>query len=259
MSKTALITAFLTLIFSLPIHAIINNDKDKTLLVEPPEKIPASTDSLSINLSADFYTRHIWRGTLTCDSWNIQPTINVSKNNFQFGTWAAYTVNNNYSELDLYVSYTWRNFSISILDYFCPDETLRFNRLFDFKQQSTQHTIDAVASYDGSGKIPVRLMVSTLLYGDDLNPLNNKNLYSTYIETGYEWKLSNSQLIDFHIGITPYKSYYADSFNIVSCGIAMNQTLQITEEFSLPITGKLIANPYTENIFLVFGISVSNL
>jgi len=259
MSRTALITAFLTLAFSLPNFAIISNDKDKSPLVEPPEKIPNSTDSLSINLSADFYTRHIWRGTLTCDSWNIQPTINVSKNNFLFGTWAAYTVDNSYSELDLYVSYTWRSFSFSILDYFCPNETLKFNRLFDFKQRSTQHTIDAVASYDGSGKIPVRFMVSTLLYGDDLDPLNNNNLYSTYIEAVYEWKLSSSQLIDFHIGITPYKSYYADSFNIVSCGIAMNQTIHVTEEFSLPITGKLIANPYTENIFLVFGISVSNL
>ncbi|MFP4555439.1 MAG: hypothetical protein ACLFNU_01100 [Bacteroidales bacterium] len=259
MSKTVTLIACLMLGLILHGYAILDKKKDNSLLAEPPEKIPASTDSLSISLSADFYTRHIWRGTLTCDSWNIQPTINLSKSNFQIGAWGAYTINNSYSELDLYVSYTWRNFSISVLDYFCPDETLKFNRLFDFKQQTTQHTIDAIASYDGTGKFPVRFMVSSLLYGDDLSPANNTNFYSTYIEAGYEWQPNKNQHFDVHIGLTPSKGYYAESFNVVSCGVAMNQTFQVTEQFSLPIIGKLIVNPYTENIFFVFGISISNL
>lgn len=224
---------------------------------EPVEKIPTASDTLKIDYSANFQSRHIWRGTLTCDSWNIQPTINVSNKNFLMGAWAAYTLNNSYAEVDLYIAYTIKNFTVALLNYFCPDETQVFNRLFDFNQSTTQHTLDLTMSYEGPKKFPIRFMASTLIWGDDLNPSNGDNYFSSYIESGFYWNRNQNQEFDFHLGVSPFKGYYANSFNVVSIGSSITQNINITKEFSMPIFGKLIVNPHTENIFFVFGLSLS--
>ncbi len=234
----------------------LDEDNDTHAAVVPVDNIPHTTDSLSIELSANFQSRHIWRGSLTCDSWNLQPTFNVSKDNFLLGAWAVYTVNNSYAEVNLYASYSLGSFTFSLLDYYCPTETVRFNRFFDLKQSTTQHTIDATLSFDGTDKLPFTLMVSTMLWGEDLDPVTADNYYSTYLEAGYSWRRTANQHFDFSAGITPFNGYYADGFNVVSLSASMHQTLKINDSFNLPIFGKLILNPYTENLFFVFGLTL---
>jgi hypothetical protein len=226
-------------------------------MVDPHDRITHTTDSLSFEFSASFQTRHIWRGTLTCNTWNIQPTFNISKKNFLIGAWGAYTVDNSYSEVDLYISYTLGPLNIAILDYFCPNEYATFNRLFDFNQKTTQHTIDLALTYEGTNKFPLRIMASTLVYGDDLNPQTGKNFFSTYIETAYTFKQNPVRQTEIFLGLTPFQGYYAKSMNITNIGVSFTQTLKKTASYELPIFGKLIVNPYTENLYFVFGISIS--
>ena len=238
------------------ISACLQAGEVKSPLVEPTDKIHQPSDTLRFDLSADFRSRHIWRGSLTCSAWSIQPTMNLSKSNFLIGAWGAYTVDNSYTELDLYFSYTAGPFTVGFLDYFCPDETERFNHVFDYSSSSTKHTLDATFSFNGTKKFPLSVMASTLLYGDDKNPENGKNYYSTYIEAAYHLKANDKLEFDFHTGFTPFEGYYAPSANVVSCGIAATQKLALTPKLNFPITGKLILNPYTQNIYFVFGISV---
>ncbi len=226
-------------------------------MVEPPEKIPPASDTLNFEFSAAFQSRHVWRGTLTCKAWNIQPTFNVSRKNFLIGTWAAYTIDNSYAEFDLYLSYTVGSFSVAILDYFCPDENQQFNRLFDFKQPTTKHTIDAILTFNGTNNFPLQIMASTLIYGDDLEPNSGKNYFSTYVEANYSLERTPIQRFDFFIGVTPYKGYYANSFNIVNAGFSIEQNLIITENFQIPVFGKLHLNPFKESIHFVFGLSIN--
>jgi hypothetical protein len=254
MIRSAFSLAFLAI--SIWAGAAVDSDKDNASTSVPADHIPHTTDSLLVELTASFQSRHIWRGSLTCDAWNIQPSFNISKNNFLVGAWAAYTVDNSYAEVDVYASYSIGNLTFSLLDYFCPNETIRFNRFFDLNQSTTQHTVDATISFDGTKQVPFSLMVSTLLWGDDLNPATGKNYYSTYIEAGYNWSRTATQDYQFFVGLTPYRGYYADSFNIVGVGAGVNQKIKITDSFSLPVFGKLILNPYTENLFVVFGFSL---
>ena len=223
---------------------------------EPPDKLPKTTDTLSFNVSANIQSRHVWRGSLTCSTWNVQPTINFSKRNFLVGAWGAYSIDNSYSEVDLYISYTLGKFTISVLDYFCPDETQKFNRFFDNNQRTTQHTIDAIISYNGNKKLPINLMVSTLVWGDDVDLTTGKNYFSTYIEAGYTVSIGNNNQFDIFAGISPFKGYYANSFNLINLGFAINHKVKITEHFSLPFFSKLMLNPYTENLFFVFGVTI---
>ncbi len=231
-------------------------DKNSTTSSASVEKIPHTTDSLSIEFSANFQSRHVWRGSLTCNAWNIQPTFNVSKRNFLFGAWAAYTVNNSYAEVDLYASYSHGPFTVSILDYFCPNENLRFNRFFDINQSTTQHTIDITVSFDGTKRFPFTLMASTLVWGDDLNPATGKNFFSTYLEAGYSWQRTPAQKFDFLVGFTPFNGYYADKASVVAVGVGINQSIKINDHLKLPIFGKLLVNPYSQNIFFVFGFTL---
>jgi hypothetical protein len=245
------------LLFLTPFHcsAVVASDPNNTM-VDPLTKATHTTDSLSLEFSASFQNRHIWRGSLTCSAWNIQPTINLSKNNFLIGAWSAYTVDNSYAEVDLYISYSIGRLNIAVLDYFCPNETAAFNRLFDFNQRTTQHTVDVTLTYEISKKFPLSLMASTLVYGDDLNPKTGKNYFSTYVEASYIWTKKPKHQIETSIGFTPFEGYYASSLNVVNIGLSITKNLAITESFQLPVFGKLIVNPYSENIYFVFGLSI---
>jgi hypothetical protein len=227
------------------------------VMVDPHERITHTSDSLSFEFSTSFQTRHIWRGSLTCSAWNIQPSFNLSKKNFLIGAWGAYTIDNSYSEVDLYISYSLGPFNLAVLDYFCPNETVRFNRLFDFNQRTTQHTIDVSLTFEGTKKLPLRIMASTLVYGDDLNPRTGENYYSTYIETAYSFKQNPNRQTEIFLGFTPFEGYYANTLYITNLGFSISQTIKKTENFELPIFGKLILNPFTENLYFVFGLSIT--
>lgn len=242
-----------------PSFSLFSSETEKkSPLTEPSEKIHMASDSLKFDFSADFRSRHIWRGSLTCSAWSVQPTMNLTSSNFLVGIWGAYTVDNSYTEFDIYASYTYKRFTIAILDYFCPNETVKFNHLFNYNNKTTKHTLDAVVNYNGTERFPLSLSASTLFFGDDKNPNSGKNFFSTYIEANYKWEISEQLKSEFHLGVTPYEGYYSTGPNVVSCGFSVTHNLQITSNFSIPLNGKLIVNPYTENVFFVFGFSLGS-
>ena len=255
MNRTVFTFAVLLLI-SFAGFAVNPNFNEDDLGTGSSDKLQSTTDSLSVEISANLQARHVWRGQLSCNAWNIQPSFDVSKNNFLVGAWAAYTVDNSYAEVDLYVSYTYKRFTLSLLDYFCPDETRKFNRFFNFKQSTAQHTIDAELRYNGTEDFPLTVSVSSLLWGQDLNPKPDERFLSTYIEAAYSWSVSDDMEVDAFAGLTPFKGYYADSFNVIALGAGVTQKVKITDNFNFPVFGKLVLNPYTENLYFVFGVTM---
>lgn len=244
-----------TILLAYAVSSFADNEL-KSPLVEPGDKVHQPSDTLSFDMSADFRSRHIWRGSLTCNTWNVQPTMNLSKKNILVGVWGAYTVDNSYTEFDLYFSYTMGNFTLALLDYFCPNPADKFSNLFNFNRNSTKHTLDATLSFNGTKKIPVSIMASILFFGDDVNTATGKNYYSTYIETAYHWKPNPKMDVDFHMGFTPFEGYYASQPYVVSCGASVTQRISVTPTFTIPVSGKLIVNPYTESVYLVFGFTL---
>ena len=49
---------------------------------------------------------------------------------------------------------------------------------------------------------------------------------------------------------------YADKFNVVNVGLSATKTLNISSGFTPSVFGKLIANPYENQLYFVFGISL---
>ncbi len=238
------------------------------------------TRGADLSFGADFFSRYIWRGYDYGNSPAIQPNIDFSWNGLNIGAWGSYAfskhsiqVNDttvvdagNYSEVDLYVSYTYKWITLLVYDYFTlnglnPNEG---NRYFDYRNTTTGHTFEASLSFNGTETFPLRILAGTLFYGDDKNKdstgvygMGEKNNYSTYFEVGYTFRIKKieTELIPFIGGIPFGSSWYGPYAGITNIGLTVKKSIPVTPEYEFPVQASLIANPQSEALFLVFGIS----
>jgi len=234
----------------------------------------------TLNFGADIMSRYIWRGYDLGNSPAIQPNLYFSWEGLNIGAWGSYAFAShhimiddttvidmgNYSEMDLYISYTYKWFTLMFFDYFTmnglnPNDG---NRYFDFNNSTTGHTFEITLAFEGPEKFPLILSASTLVYGDDKNQdstgvygLGDKNNFSTYFEAAYRFQFKKIDLeLKPFIGGTPFgSSWYGPYGGIINLGLTANKEIPVTEKYSIPVQASLITNPQAQSIFLVFGIS----
>ena len=252
MKKLNLLILF-ALIFCLLNNSILNAQEEST-----EEENPFS-------ISCDLMSRYVWRGTDFGGSPSIQPGIEYSKGGLTVGTWGAFTTNlPGVQETDLYLSYTLKEkFSLTFTDYFFPDETNPNFNYFDYRDETTGHVFEATASFNGTEKFPLTVLVAANVWGADARKINADGTtgsiqYSTYTELAYSFKYLdvfmgfNLTDPDENVGET---GFYGDSFGVVNLGISATKEIKITNVFKLPLTVSLITNPQAEKIFMVAGFS----
>jgi len=243
------------------------------------EKANAAT----LNFGADIMSRYIWRGMDFGNSPAIQPNIYLSWRGLNVGAWGSYSfapyqamVNNtvsknmgNYTEMDMYVSYTYKWFTLMFFDFFIPNgldpnyTTIQRYQYFNYDYKTTGHTFEVSLTFTGPQKFPLKVFVGTLVYGDDkakdtLGHFNdvNKNNYSTYIELAYPVSFQKIIDLNFFIGGTPFAgSWYGPKAGIINVGLTAKRTIPITKSYGIPVQASLIANPASQKLFLVFGIT----
>jgi len=270
----------LTLICSLVIGFVspLLAQDEKVLSEIEDEK---GTEGPSLVLGADIFSRYIWRGYDYGNSPSIQPNICFSWKGLNIGSWGSYAfakrsieINDstivdagNYSEVDLYISYTYKWFTLMFFDYFIvnglnPNEG---NNYFDYKNATTGHTFEGCLTFDGPEKFPMQVMVGTLLYGADKDKdssgvygAGTKNNFSTYIELAYKIHLKRLDMdLRPFIGGTPFGSaWYGPYAGVTNLGLTAKKSIGITPKYALPVQVSLITNPQAQNVFLVFGISL---
>jgi len=222
-----------------------------------------------LNLGVDLMSRYVWRGLDYGASPNVQPTLSLSKGNFEVGYWGAISTRGTYSETDLYAKYTLKGFSIIATDYFFPVDMVpceHQQKYFNYDNHNTGHVCETALQYKGPENFPISLYASTMVYGADkkidkiiILPLNGidttyKNNYSTYFEAGYSAVLGDNNL-DLFMGFTPDEGFYGTSAGIVNLGLTAYRKIKITDRFELPLKASLITNPQTENIYFIVGVS----
>lgn len=245
---------------------------------ENKTEIKTGTEA-TFSAGADLVSRYIWRGADYGNSPGIQPAVAFSVAGFKAGFWGSYgltqyskqindttTANmGNYSEVDFYLSYTWKGFTIMAYDYFLPNslDPNSGNRYFDFKNKTTGHTIEVCLSWAGPEKFPLQLFAGTLVYGADKGKdstgvygAGEDNNYSTYFEAGYQFNVKGFGVKPFVGGIPFGSSWYGPYGGIINAGCTVSKSIPITKDYALPVFGSVITNPQAESIFLVFGISL---
>jgi hypothetical protein len=218
---------------------------------------------LECNPSLDVVSRFMWRGMDFGGAPHLQPTLLFTYKNIDFGFWGSYSTSTNpVQEVDLI--FTWNinsRFSLTVFDYFPMDYTIPNNNYLDFGSKNTLHIQELVFSYQGPDRFPISASVATMLLGGDKvyhytddGSGKGQNL-TTYIELGYNLQLGETSLKPF-VGGTPARGYYASKPALVNTGISATREIPVTSNFSLPLTCSFIFNPYNENVFVVFGISL---
>ncbi|MDR2836249.1 MAG: hypothetical protein LBV69_08705 [Bacteroidales bacterium] len=254
--------------------------------------------NFAYNVGLDFQTRYIWRGqALGGSAPSLQPGMGISWKGLSFGVWGAYSLSRNVTqELDLSLSYTfWEDrFTVGIIDYSFPQEINQDYNYFDYKQNGS-HVLEAGLTYNGEKNVPVYFSIFTNFYGADtkksiqkddntfeLNDdgtVKQKNIFSTYIELGYNlpWKklgvefnifagcALNSYKLDvpdldingLPVWITEKQTgfYNNKGFACVNVGITASKTFEVGK-LSIPLSGGLIFNPNDKKAYFMasFGI-----
>ena len=151
------------------------------------------------------------------------------------------------------LEYEYKNLTLYANNYFTQTEEEPF-KYINYSSHSTRHTFEVGAGYIFSEKFPLSVSWYTTFAGNDYRE-NDKRAWSSYCELSYPFSVKDVDM-SIEAGFTPWEGFYSNKFNVVNIGLSATKELKITSGFSLPIFGKLIANPYEEQVYFVFGLSL---
>lgn len=207
-------------------------------------------------ISSDVVSSYIWRGQ-DLGSAAIQPTLGVGYKGLSLSAWGSYGIANpaDTKEFDLTLAYTLGGLNIGITDYWFnaggldPD-----GRYFKYDAHGTNHVFEANVGYD-FGFASVQWY--TNFTGNDGINKDGKRAYSSYAEIAVPFKLAT---VDWtaRAGAVPYCTtfYGTTGFAVTHLSLQATKDIKVTDAFSIPVFGQVIANPCTQKAYLVLGLTL---
>lgn len=197
------------------------------------------------NAGLDIYSSYIWRGLKFGTGAAFQPSVDFTAGGFTIGAWGSYsTGSENFEETDLYATYAFNlgekaALSFTVTDYFFPG-TEYFN--------GDSHFIEPLVNL-GLGNLS--LTAAYMFYNAAPNGSGD-----IYLQAGYTAGPVSLTLGGGNGQYSIEDENEDDKFAISNIGIGTSKEIKITDSFSLPISGSIILNPSTEQLFVVVGISL---
>jgi len=184
----------------------------------------------------DIYSSYVWRGAKFGTGAALQPWVEMSTGGLAFGTWGS--VNTGFDEaleMDLYASYSLdMGLSLTVTDYYFGGDWT------DFDLDSGMHYIEPSLSFETEGGLSV---LGAFMIGPDTE--------DAYIELGYGFKT-------FDVAIGAGNGAYTDDGEFFPCNITIGKSkeIEITDKFTLPLSGAFTLNPSTGGFYAYVGISL---
>jgi hypothetical protein len=215
------------------------------------------------SVGADLVSSYVWRGSYLAGT-SIQPAMDFNTGGFTLGAWGSVDIAGFgfYKEVDLSASYSFKNFTVGLFNYWISSEG-DYN-YFDFSS-TTAHLLEASLKYTFDS-FPLTLGWNTIIAGDDKYSDKNgrmKRAFSTYLEATYAFQIKDVNL-ETAVGASPWKSYTlynsyfdggkTDGFAVINLSLMASKDIKINDKYSRGIFGQLIFNPAKEDAFFVFGI-----
>jgi len=238
-------------------------------------KVDTNKCKMQTFANAGLVSQYLWRGAMLDAKPNIQPIVGLTYGGFEVGAMGSVSFLNNYSETDIYASYKYKCFKLSVTDFYIDMSNGATDNLartyFDYSAnyiytkdslgnvvgtgiQTAGHHILCDLVFLGTEKIPIKFTMSTMLHsGWDLYSNGNRK-YTTYFEARYlfkTWEIyagAISGQSDFYIN-------KINKFNIINIGTAYNYNIKINENYSIPAVAQLCINPQMEKIYFTFGVT----
>lgn len=195
---------------------------------------------VTVSTGVDIYSTYVWRGVAYAGP-SLQPYVELGAGGFSLGAWGSQGIDgsftdgsNGFQEMDLYTSYTFDfGLSLGVTDYYYPG-TLYFeedSHAFELNGGYSTGDLSLSANYIFAGGGSA---------GDDV-----------YFQLGYDVGQAN-----LFIGGGDGWHSTDTEFTIVNIGVGTSKEIEITDSFSLPVSGAVILNPDTEQLYITAGISL---
>ena len=212
-------------------------------------------DEVETTVAADVVSQYIWRGQ---DLGNValQPTMGIAYKGLALTAWGSVGLAEaqDTKEFDLTLSYTLGGLNVGLTDYWFNNGPAPDNRYFKYAAHETNHVLEANVGYD-FGFMAVQAY--TNLTGNDGVNKHGDRAYSTYMELSAPFKLATAQWVAA-VGAVPMATtfYATNGFAVTNVSLKVTKDIKITETFSVPVFGQVVANPRTEKAYLVFGFTL---
>lgn len=210
-------------------------------------------DRVEADLTLDLVSSSVWRGVYQGRT-ALQPEVSLGWKGLALSAWGTAGIADDVREIDLTLSYTIGGLTVSVVDYWCNSDTQRY---FDYRPNSTGHCFEGAVAYDFG---PVKASWQTFFAGNDLQEADGRRAFSSYLEIAAPFRLAG---LDWEAtaGVVPWASDYYEtkSFNVINLSLQVAKDIPITDRFSLPLFGRLIANPTVGKLFFVAGLTIKIL
>lgn len=195
----------------------------------------------------DIYSSYVWRGVKYGTGPAFQPAVEYSNGGFAIGAWGSVcTSEDEYAEMDLYLSYGFDfGLSVGITDYYYPG-----TEYFDFSTEAGAHAVELNLGYEIGG-----LSLAGNYIFNEAGGAGSVG-GDLYFELGYGFKNVNLFVGAANGWLTAEEEGEDDTFDVVNIGIGTSKEIQITDSFSLPVSGSVHLNPNSEQFMIVVGISL---
>ena len=218
-----------------------------------PEAEVVEEEAFPVTFGLDLVSRYVWRGVDFGATPAVQPSLAYAvgdKVGFEIGAWASYGITGAFAEMDLYATLSFPYISLSVIDYFFPNEAVSDDQYFNYKDGETGHVYEGLIGLEGPEKAPISFTFAYNFYGAD--PDN-----SIYMELAYPFSFKHDVAMDIFVaGATG--AYYTQSgdFNVVNVGLTFSKDIEIGKKFKLPLSASLITNPDAQKVYFVAGVGL---
>ena len=216
-----------------------------------------SESKIETTISGDIVSSYIWRGQ-DLGNVSLQPTLGIGYKGLSLTAWGSVGLTNSddTKEFDLTLAYTTGGFNIGITDYWFNVGLDPDNRYFMYNAHSTNHVFEANIGYDFGF---ASLQWYTNFAGNDGVNESGKRAYSSYVEASVPFKLAT---VDWTatVGVIPYATTFynewTSGFSVTNLALKATKDIKITDSFSIPIFGQVVANPRSQKAYLVLGFTL---
>ena len=199
--------------------------------------VVASDLKAQFTAGVDLYSSYVWRGSKFAGP-SVQPSVKFTTGGLTAGVWGSYDFTG-YKETDPYISYSSPiGLSVGVTDYYYEGD------ITDFSDSTGSHALEVNLGYtikglSLSGNYIVNEAGGAASMGGDMyfQATYAFSSFSAFVGAGNGWHTSDSK------------------FNICNIGIQASKSIDLTEKFSIPVTGQIIVNPDKKQLFMVVGLS----
>ena len=212
-------------------------------------------ENVETTMCGDMVSSYIWRGQ-DLGNVSLQPTLGIGYKGLSLTAWGSVGLSDpsDTNEFDLTLSYAIGGINIGVTDYWFNNGLDPENRYFKYDAHGTNHVLEANIGYDFG---LASLQWFTNFAGNDGVNKDGKRAYSSYVELTVPFKLAT---VDWTAtaGAVPFSTdfYGTDGFAVTNLALRATKEIKVTESFSVPVFGQVVANPCSQKAYLVIGFTL---